>query len=171
MASGSSGGSEAARVLHRIRDEVQRLVEADGCELWDVSYRTHGSRATLTVTVDDADGVSAERCQQLSKTIGAYLDAADPIPRSYTLIVSSPGIERVLTRDEHYTRFAGRLASIRIVEPDGKRRSLAGRLGGLVDGQVLLTLESDETIRLPMESIEETRLRFDWDEERARQRL
>lgn len=162
------GGSEAARVLGRIRDDVQRLVEADGCELWDLSYRTHGSRATLTVTVDAAGGVSAERCQRLSGKVGAFLDAVDPIPRSYTLVVTSPGIERVLTRDEHYNRFAGSLASVRVVEPDGSRRSLIGRLAGLEGDDVLITLEDGETVRVPKDCVEETRLRFDWDEERAR---
>ena len=98
-------------------------------------------RPTLQVMAErvDEDAMTVEDCATLSRHVAALLDVEDPISDAYTLEVSSPGIDRPLTRIEDYERFSGELAKITLrFMLDGRKR-FNGRLGGLdADGRVVL---------------------------------
>src|SRR5262249_7573051 len=109
---------------------------------------------------EPADGrpMDVEACATLSRALSAVLDVEDPIPSAYTLEVSSPGIDRPLTRDKDYARWAGHLARVEIAQPiDGQRR-FKGTLLGLADGRVRLRLDDGREAELPLAQVTKAKL-------------
>jgi ribosome maturation factor RimP len=101
--------------------------------------------------------MSVEDCAEISGSLSALLDVADPIAGSYMLEVSSPGIDRPLVRAEDYNRFAGFDARIELAEPLAGRRRFRGRLLGTDANEVRLLTEAGE-IRLPLAAIGRAKL-------------
>ncbi len=144
-------------LLRRIEDIVQPTISGMGYELVRVAMSRGG---TLQIMVEPADGrpMDVESCATLSRALSAVLDVEDPIPSAYTLEVSSPGIDRPLTREKDYTRWAGHVARIETIQPiDGQRR-FKGRLLGLEDGAVKLQLDDGRETRLPFANVGKAKL-------------
>jgi ribosome maturation factor RimP len=120
---------------------------------------TGGGRPTLQVMAERADEapMTVEDCALISRQVSALLDVADPIAGAYTLEVSSPGIDRPLTRPEDYDRFAGCEAKIELVLPQDGRKRFRGRLLGRAGEAVRLAGEGGE-VRLPLAAIARARL-------------
>jgi ribosome maturation factor RimP len=120
---------------------------------------TGARRPTLQVMVERLDEASmtVADCAEISRSISALLDVADPIAGAYTLEVSSPGIDRPLVRPEDYDRFAGFEARIEMAEPIAGRKRFRGRLLGRLADDVRLAGEAGE-IRLPFAGIARARL-------------
>ena len=106
--------------------------------------------------------VSHSDCERVSQQLSVILDVEDLIPGAagYTLEVSSPGMDRALTKAEHFTRFAGRLAKITTSEPIGQSKFFEGRLAGFADGNVRLTLKGKEerVMEIPLHMIRKANL-------------
>ena len=95
-----------------VENLVKPLVESEKMELVDVEYRKEGKAWYLRIFIDKDGGVKIDDCQNISYQIEKLLDVEDIIPHSYTLEVSSPGIERPLKKFKDYERFNGKLAKI-----------------------------------------------------------
>ena len=125
-----------------------------------VRVRISGAqRRTLQIMAERLDDgtMTVEDCAAISRAVSTLLDVEDPIKGSYTLEVSSPGLDRPLTRPKDYTRFAGLEVKIELREPmDGQRR-FRGRIAGLADDQVQLDTE-DTRIAIPYADIERAKL-------------
>jgi ribosome maturation factor RimP len=106
--------------------------------------------------------ISHSDCERVSQQLSVILDVEDLIPgaAAYTLEVSSPGMDRALTKPEHFTRFTGRLAKITTSEPVGQSKFFEGRLAGFTDGQVRLTLKGKEerVVEIPLHMIRKANL-------------
>jgi ribosome maturation factor RimP len=116
-------------------------------------------RATLQVMAERRDeaAMTVEDCAEISRSISALLDVADPIAGAYTLEVSSPGIDRPLVRPEDYDRFAGFEARIDLAEPLDGRKRFRGRLLGRSGEDVRLLADIGE-VSLPLPSIARAKL-------------
>jgi len=153
-------------VVRRIEDEVGRTLGDFGFELVQIKFGGGGRSRTLTILMDSPEGVSAQDCHDMTRRLSMLLDVLDPIPGSYTLVVSSPGLDRPLTRDGDFERFAGERAAIRHTPAGGQRRTIDGVLRGIHDqAAVLATAEGD--VEVPLDEIEEAHLIYDWDKDRA----
>src|SRR5215472_7298244 len=132
---------------------VTPSLEAMGYRLVRVSM-TGGRRATLQVMAERLDGaaMTVEDCADISRSLSALLDVADPIAGAYTLEVSSPGIDRPLIRREDFARFAGFEAKIELTQPQAGRRRFRGRLLG-VDGDSVRLLADGAEIALPLAAV------------------
>ena len=98
------------------------VLEALGLELWDLRFEKEGGEWYLRYYIDKDGGVDIKDCEAFSRAVDKLLDEADPIEQSYILEVSSPGIERALTRPEHFERYGGHKIAVRLIRPlDGKR--------------------------------------------------
>jgi ribosome maturation factor RimP len=86
------------------------------------------------------------------------------------LEVSSPGLDRKLVKDSDYTRFEGKLAKVQTRIPLQNQKTFKGRLRGLQGGNVLLELPKGNVMEIPLDVIQESRLEFDWAEEKARRK-
>jgi ribosome maturation factor RimP len=143
-------------------DEIARLIEpsleAMGYCLVRVAL-TSARRATLQVMVErrDAAPMSVGDCTDISRSISALLDVADPIASAYTLEVSSPGIDRPLVRPEDYDRFAGFEAKIELRTLLDGRKRFRGRLLGR-DGDCVRLVGGAGEARLPLTEITRAKL-------------
>jgi ribosome maturation factor RimP len=120
---------------------------------------TGGRRATLQVMAERFDNLSIthDDCTEISRSVSALLDVANPIAGAYTLEISSPGIDRPLVRVEDYERFSGFEAKIELAMPLNGRRRFRGRLIGAVEGVIRLLIEDGE-VRLPLDAVARAKL-------------
>ena len=144
---------------------VAPSVEAMGYELVRV-HLSGGGQPTLQVMVERADRgeMTVDHCAEVSRAVSALLDVEDPIPGAYTLEVSSPGIDRPLTRPEDFDRFAGFEAKLETRRPvDGRRRfrgTVMGRAGDAGD-RVAMRIDQDgaaATVEIPLEAVHRAKL-------------
>ncbi len=143
-------------------DEIARIIEpsldAMGYRLVRIAVLAQRG-TTLQVMAERRDeaAMTVEDCAQISRSISALLDVADPIAGAYTLEVSSPGIDRPLVRPEDYDRFAGFEARIELSSPQDGRKRFRGRLLGRAGDCVRLTTASGEAC-LPLAGIARAKL-------------
>lgn len=139
-----------------IADVVTRLVRAAveeaGCTLWDVTYRKEGADRHLTVTIDKEGGVTLDDCERVHRAIDPLLDEADPIPDSYYLDVSSPGVERELRTEAHILASLGETVEARLFAPIDGKRAFRGTLVSFSDGALSLDTEAG-AVRLPLSAV------------------
>ena len=137
---------------------IEPSLEAMGYRLVRVAL-TGSQRPTLQVMAERGDEVAmtVEDCADISRSISALLDVADPIASAYMLEVSSPGIDRPLVRPEDYDRFAGFEARIELSAPLDGRKRFRGRLLGRAEQYVRLIGEAGE-VRLPLAAIVRAKL-------------
>jgi len=157
-------------VRNRIRQLVQEVVEGQGYEFVEMEFKGGGNGSILRIFIDRPEGVSHRDCGLVSEQVGTVLDVEDLIPYSYTLEVSSPGLDRKLVKENDYTRFTGKRAKIQTRIPLNHQKVFKGRLRGLEDGKVRLELIKGDTLEIPLDVVNEARLEFDWEEEKARSR-
>jgi ribosome maturation factor RimP len=146
-----------------LEDRISALVapslDAMGYELVRVLLQ---GRQNLTLQVmaerRDRQPMTVDDCAEISRSISAILDVEDPIAEAYTLEVSSPGIDRPLTRPQDFERFAGFEAKVETVQPVEGRKRFCGQVMGLdEESQVRLVVETGE-IALPLASIKSAKL-------------
>lgn len=143
--------------------EVEKLVapslEAMGYDIVRVQL-TSGQHGHLQVMIERRDGaaVIVDDCASASRAIEAILDVEDPIPGAYELEVSSPGIDRPLTRLSDFERFAGFEAKVEMLKPHDGRKRFRGRLLGLDGTTVRLNVENEEEIQFAFTDIAKAKL-------------
>ena len=144
----------------RIESILGPSIEAMGYALVRVMI-SGGRRPILQIMAERADGsgMNVDDCAEISRSISAILDVEDPITGEYTLEVSSPGIDRPLTRLDDFRRFAGFEARIDTAELSEGRKRFSGRLVGVDDAdRVLLDTASGAREALPFEGIARAKL-------------
>ena len=129
-------------IEERVAELVGPLVRSMGIELWGVRYRGGGRSATLQIFIDSKEGVSADTCGDVTNLISPALDAADIIGPSYTLEVSSPGLDRILFNREQLRMYVGRKVRLKVHAPVQKRHNFEGTL--LEVGDETLRIEDSD---------------------------
>jgi ribosome maturation factor RimP len=144
-------------VVEQVRTIASRVAASYGLEIFDVSFRREGVGMVLRVQIDRPgpaataeDSVSVADCASVSRDLSAIFDVDDVVPTAYTLEVSSPGLDRPLTRPDDYHRFTGRYAKLVMREAVDGQKYFKGRLGGVEDGHVLIEAEDRRTHRVPL---------------------
>jgi ribosome maturation factor RimP len=160
-----------AEEITRLREAAQRVAGSHGLEIFDVQLRREPIGMVLRVVIDRPDpgrvetpeeSVGIAECQRVSQDLSALLDVEDEFGESdlgetYTLEVSSPGLDRALRHERDYRRFAGRLAKIVTTEPIDRQSAFAGRIKGVDEGAVVLE-EGRKTHRVPLDRIKRANL-------------
>ena len=120
-------------IADKVREIITPTADELGYYLWDVEYVKEGADFILRVTIDRFDeadeGIGIDDCEAMSRAIDPILDEHDPIPDPYLLEVSSPGIERELTRDDHFDLCVGEKVEVRLFAPVDGSRVWVGILG------------------------------------------
>lgn len=143
--------------LEGIREAAERVARSLGIEVVDVEWKV-GKQRFLRVYIDKSEGISHNDCEAVSNQLSVILDVEDLVPGPhYVLEVSSPGLDRKLTKPAEFERFAGRLARISISEPVENQKFFEGRLAGVADGKVQIEVKG-RVIALPMEGIRKASL-------------
>lgn len=128
----AKGGNTVAAVRKIVEPYAQQL----GLDIWDIRFQKEGTTWYLRIFIDKKGGVSIDDCVDMTHAINKPLDEADPIEQAYCLEVSSPGIERELTRDEHFLKCIGQKIMVKTIRPVDGKREFKGVLESYDNGNI-----------------------------------
>jgi ribosome maturation factor RimP len=150
-------------VAQKVREIAERVGASEGIEILEVNLLGGGKFRMLRIVIDKVDGVSHGDCELISQNVGTILDVEDVIPGdSYTLEVSSPGVERKLSRPRDFERFIGQKVKVVLREPVDNQRRWEGTLAGFEDGAITLEAAAGKTLRIGLQQVEKANLKFEW---------
>lgn len=136
---------------------LEPTVDHLGYELTDLELKLGGRDGLVRLFIDAQDGIGVEDCETVSRQVSAILDVEDPIPGNYTLEVSSPGLDRTLTKPAHFQRFMGEDVRVKLRFPLDGRRNFRGALAAVDDENIEVVVDG-ESHSLPLSTIESARL-------------
>ena len=126
-----------ANAAEKVFGLIGDAVKSQGVSLWDVRLVKEGASWYLRIFIDKPEGISIDDCTNVSHAVEPIIDEADPIDMSYYLEVCSPGIERELTRLQHYTACVGEKVKIKLYRPVDGSREFTGVLES-ADGKAVI---------------------------------
>ena len=155
-------------IEERVKAIAEKVAIDQGLELVHAEVAGPENKPIVRVFIDKPQGVTHEDCAKVSLHLGTILDVEDFIHASYTLEVSSPGLERGLYKRADYERFAGSDAKMKTRLPINGQRNFRGRLLGVDGNEVLFDDRTNGKVKIPLEIIKEAKLEVDVSEELRR---
>lgn len=149
-------------LIERIKALAQPIVEGEGLELVELEFQREQGGWVLRLYIDKEGGVSLDDCEVVSHQLGDLLDVEDLIDHPYSLEVSSPGLDRPLSKETDWHRFAGRAVRITTYQPVEGRRKFVGRLLGYRDGRVILQRDDGSVMEIPYTTVAKARLEVEF---------
>jgi ribosome maturation factor RimP len=132
--------------VQRVEEIITPYAEALGLTVWDVTFKKEGTDWYLRIFIDKEGGVSIDDCVDLTHAVSKPLDEADPIAQNYMLEISSPGVERELTRTAHFLAYIGAPVFLRTIRPIDGARDFRGTLRAYENKTITVELENGETL-------------------------
>jgi ribosome maturation factor RimP len=148
-------------VVDKLFEVFEPFLKDMGYELLDVELTSDMGRQILRVTIYKTEGITFDDCIAVDKALDPILEELDPIPGSYNLEVSSPGLERTLKRDKEFEIFSGRECRVNLYAPVDGKRSFEGILVGLdrsADEESVVIRDEDGDIALPRHNVSKVQL-------------
>lgn len=150
-------------VVEKVTAIAERVAASEGLELVEVDFKGSGKRRVLRIVIDKPSGVTHADCETISQQVGTILDIEDVVPGgSYQLEVSSPGVERKLTKPKDFERFTGRKIRVTLTEPVEQRSHWEGVLREISSGVIVLEAGAGKVIRFGLNQIKKANLKFEW---------
>jgi len=150
--------SQRENLAARIQDFAEQLAASMGLEIVLVEIKGGSNRSIVRTYIDKPGGVTIVDCESFSKRMSVLLDVEDWIPFSYTLEVSSPGLDRPLVKETDFQRFAGKSARLRTRGPIGGQRNFRGKIQGAVSGKVGIEVAPGKRVDITVGEIEKANL-------------
>jgi len=149
----------------RVFEAIAETVENLGCFIWDIEFARRGADNVLTVTIDSEEGIGIEDCEKVTRAIDPILDEADPIDCSYSLEVSSPGVERSLSMPWHFECCEGADAEVKLFSALVEKgpKTLKTVIVGYDEeaDSIILNLDGTET-KIPYSNVSSAHLVYDF---------
>ncbi len=162
MAKKKSAAPDSRAIEAKVWQLAEPLAERAGAELIDVEFVKEAGEWYLRLFIDRAEAaVDHDLCEAVSDLVSAALDEADPIPQSYYLEVSSPGLERPLKRPQDFLRYAGSDVVVKLYAAREGHKEYTGRLIGR-DGDGVRIAVAEEELLFPLESVARVHLKADF---------
>ncbi|NOZ24788.1 MAG: ribosome maturation factor RimP [Nitrospirae bacterium] len=153
------GSREAIR--KKVVELAREAVETAGVDLDDVELLGQTGRMIVRVIIDSEHGVGIKDCERVSRQLEALLDVEDPIPGSYTLEVTTPGLDRPLRSIEDFERFKGKLARVVTSERVDNQTFFVGRIKSVEGDTIVLELDNRE-VEIPYKIVSKARLEIEF---------
>lgn len=134
--------------IQKVEEIVTPFAKALGLAIWDIRFAKEGSDWYLRIFIDKDGGISIDDCVDLTHAITKPLDEADPISQSYMLEVSSPGVERELTKDEHFEKYIGSPVMMRAIRAIDGVRDFNGILKSYENKKITVELQDKSVITI-----------------------
>ena len=150
-----------SKVTELVAGLARPLVEARGCELWDVEYVREAGEWFLRVYIDKEGGVNIDDCEAISRALDPLLDEADPIETSYNFEVSSAGLERALKRPSDFERFMGAYVAGKLYKAADNQKEYTGHLRGYDNGAVTIETGDGRTVTFEAAQVASVHLRLE----------
>jgi len=149
----------------KIRQLIEPVIESEGMETIDVECLKMKFRWLVRIYLDKEGGVTIDDCSEISKQVGDILDVYDVLPGSYTLEVSSPGLDRPLTRDKDFIKYRGSTVRIKTGEKLDGVKNFHGKLNDYLeeDGAKTLIVDvSGKIYRIPRDMVVKAHLVYEF---------
>jgi ribosome maturation factor RimP len=147
----------------KVAEIVGRVGQPDAIEVVEVQVLGGGKARLVRIYIDKPAGVTHADCERISHEVGDILDAEDVIAGgAYTLEVSSPGVERKLSKPADFQRFLGQKAKVVLHEPVENQRSWIGTLAALEGNVLTLEPSAGKTVQFALDQVEKANLKFEW---------
>jgi ribosome maturation factor RimP len=151
-----------ADVVDHIRQLLDPILASLGLTLWDLEFQRQGPQWLLRIYIDRESGVTLKDCESVSRDLSAALDVEDIIAHAYSLEVSSPGLDRTLSKPEHFTRFAGSTVKIKVYQPIDGQKVFRGTLLGTSDaGNVRVEIAAGTIMEFALSAITKASLEIE----------
>jgi ribosome maturation factor RimP len=155
--------ADRTAIIERVREIAERVGADTGLEVVDVQLLGGGGSRVLRIFIDKPEGVTHADCEYISQNVGTILDVEDIIPGGrYTLEVSSPGVERKLSRPREFERFVGHKVKVVLRQPVEDQKTWIGPLRSFAQGIITLEPSPGRSIQFPLELVERANLKFEW---------
>lgn len=155
--------ADRTAVIEKVREIAERVGASEGIEIVDVQLLGGGGSRVLRIFIDKPEGVTHADCEFMSMNAGTILDVEDVIPGGrYTLEVSSPGVERKLTRPQEFQRFLGHKIKVSLRQAVQGQKHWAGLLKSFAEGTITLEPAPGKSVEFPLEQVERANLKFEW---------
>lgn len=154
---------EQTEIINRITELGDEAARGTPIEIVEIQLRGAGKSRLLRVYIDKPGGVTHGDCEVISERLGNLLDQEDAIPGdSYTLEVSSPGVDRKLTRPRDFERVIGQKIRVAVRTAIEGNKRFEGKLTALAEGALELEVAPDHLVRVPLDQVEKANLKFEW---------
>jgi ribosome maturation factor RimP len=155
--------ADRAAVVDKIREIADRVATREGMEIVEVQFLGGGAGRVVRIFIDKPQGVTHSDCEFISQNVGTILDVEDVVPGGcYTLEVSSPGVERKLSKPQEFERFSGRKVKVVLRQAVEGQRHWAGLLKGIAEGVITLEPSPGKRLQFPLDQVEKANLKFEW---------
>lgn len=152
----------ASNIENKVEELVKPIITNIGYDLYDVRYEKEGKDYYLRIIIDKPEGIDINDCEIVNNSINDILDEADYIKEQYFLEVSSPGLERVLRKPNHFLSQIGNEISVKLFKPIEKKKEFIGILEEF-DTQDGITLKVDNTtMKIDLKDIAVAKTIFNW---------
>jgi ribosome maturation factor RimP len=149
----------------RIRQLVEPVIESEDMELIDVECLKMRSRWVVRIYMDKETGITLDNCCEISNQVGDILDIHEVLPGSYTLEVSSPGLDRPLVRDKDFIKYMGCKVHVRLTEKLEGIRNFRGKLVDFCEekGKKVLVIDiTGKTYRIPRDMVVKANIEYEF---------
>ena len=152
-----------ASIEEKVEKLLKPIIENLGYELYDVEYAKEGKNYYLRIFIDNEKGIDLNDCEKVNDSITDILDEENYIREQYFLEVSSPGIERVLRKEEHLKKSIGEEINIKLFKKDEKgNKEYLGRLKDFDQNEIIIEQEENE-IKIEIKNIAQIKTVYNWD--------
>ena len=147
-------------IIARLEEIVGPILQDSGFELVEIEVGARGRKAIIRIFMDSEDGVTIDDCTRMSEEIGVNLEATNPISESYVLEISSPGLDRPLTKERDFRRSIGDKIHLILKQPLDGEKELLGKLEAIENGIIKITYGKNKSFEISLGDIEKAKLRF-----------
>src|SRR5882672_8244040 len=146
-------------IVQKVQEIAERVGMSEGIEIVDVQLLGGGRSRVLRIFIDKPAGVTHADCEFMSQQVGTILDVEDVVPGAhYTLEVSSPGVERKLTKPREFERFVGQKVKVTLRQPVENQRHWVGALKSFAEGIITLEPSPGRSVTFPLDQVEKANL-------------
>jgi len=143
--------------MENLQEVIKQIVEENGCQLYDIEIVEENGAKIYRIYITKPGGVTLNDCTKINNLISPLLDLEDPIEGRYFLEVSSPGLERKLTKPQHFEMSVGE--QVKITKTDGEK--IKGQLTHFAEGEVTISTKKGEQ-KVKLEDIRKAKTYIDW---------
>ena len=155
--------AEKTGLLEKLTELSERAVTGTGIDIAEVQLRGAGKARLLRVYIDKRGGITHADCELISGRLGRLLDEEDAVPGdSYTLEVSSPGVERKLSQPRDFQRVVGQKIRLAVRDPIEGQTRLEGKLALFAEGILHVEISPGQRVQVPLEQVQKANLKFEW---------
>ena len=150
--------AKGKKITEIMEESLTDFLLNEGLTLYDIEFVKEGPDRVLRVYIDRDDGyIGTDECEKVSRFLSEKLDEIDPIEENYILEVSSPGLDRQLKRDEHFTKYRGELVEVSLYKAINGEKKVIGKLVSKDEAGITIDIEGEKQT-VPLEQITKVNL-------------